>query len=125
MLEPLSGYLTVAERLHEEGSRFAEAWNFAPARRGGAAGRLGGRAPRTTPGALAHLAGCPTEAPKPHEAIYLKLDASKAKARLGWRPRLALEETLVWVVDWYKRVHGGADAYAVTEEQIRRYEALA
>ena len=122
VLEPLSGYLMVAERLHEEGSRFAEAWNFAP--REEEAQPVGWVVERLHEAWGVPTSWLPQEGRQPHEAIYLKLDASKAKARLAWRPRLALEETIVWVADWYKRVHEGADAYAVTEEQIRRYEAL-
>lgn len=123
VLEPLSGYLLAAERLHAEGEAFAGAWNFAP--REEEAQPVGWVVERLHEAWGVPTSWLPDEGPKPHEAIYLKLDASKARAQLGWRPRLALEETLVWVADWYKRVHEGADPRAVTEEQIRRYEALA
>jgi CDP-glucose 4,6-dehydratase len=60
----------------------------------------------------------------PREACFLKLDSSKARAQLGWRPRLGLERALGWTVDWYKRQAGGEDAKALTVDQIRRYMAL-
>ena len=123
VLEPLSGYLKVAERLHEEGSAFAEAWNFAPSEE--EAQPVGWVVERLHEAWGVPTSWLPPEGRLPHEAIYLKLDASKARARLAWRPRLPLAKTLVWVADWYRRVHEGADAREVTEEQIRNYEALA
>jgi CDP-glucose 4,6-dehydratase len=61
---------------------------------------------------------------QPHEASLLALDASKARARLGWRPRLGLDESLRWTVEWYKAFHPGGDVRALTLEQIRRYEEI-
>jgi CDP-glucose 4,6-dehydratase len=54
----------------------------------------------------------------------LQVDASKARARLGWTPRLPLEEGLRWAVDWYRRVGAGEDAAALTFDQIERFESL-
>jgi CDP-glucose 4,6-dehydratase len=51
----------------------------------------------------------------------LKLDASKARARLDWRPRLPVEHALAWCVEWYQGYRDGADLRALTEDQIERY----
>jgi len=61
----------------------------------------------------------------PHEAHYLKLDSSKARSRLGWKPRLGLQLALEWTVGWYKTQAQGADARQLTLAQIERYMGLA
>lgn len=120
VLEPLRGYLMLAERLcGPDGNRFAEAWNFGPEPSdakpvhrvmdrmsalwsGGAAWRQDGQC-------------------HPHEAGYLKLDCAKAHALLGWRPTLNLDEALKLTVDWY-RVHSQkGDLRTITREQIVHY----
>jgi CDP-glucose 4,6-dehydratase len=60
----------------------------------------------------------------PHEAHYLKLDSSRARALLGWRPRLALPAALEWVVEWHRGHRDDSDLAALTREQIDRYVAL-
>jgi CDP-glucose 4,6-dehydratase len=60
----------------------------------------------------------------PHEATYLAVDASKARARLHWQPRLRLAQALEWTVHWYRRQAQGEDAAALVNEQIEHYEQL-
>ncbi len=122
VLEPISGYLQVAERLFEKGAEFAEPWNFAPSEE--EAQPVGWVVERLHEAWGVPTSWLPQAGRHPHEAIYLKLDASKARARLGWKPRLPLTETMVWISEWYKQVHEGADARALTEHQVQRYEAL-
>ena len=62
--------------------------------------------------------------PGGHEAGYLKLDASRAKAELAWQPKLRLETALHWLVQWYKSWQSGQDMQQVTLNQIKAYEAL-
>jgi CDP-glucose 4,6-dehydratase len=119
VLEPLAGYLLLAERLFTEGSRFAEAWNFGPADADARpvaevmdkVVRLWGEGLRWEPDTAAH----------PHEAQLLRLDSAKARGTLGWRPRLPLDEALAWTVDWYKAQLRGDDMRRATLGQIERY----
>jgi len=60
----------------------------------------------------------------PHEAGLLKLDSSKARTSLGWRPRLGLASALDWTFEWYSRYREGENMRLVTQEQLRRYIAL-
>lgn len=120
VLEPLSGYLTLAEKLYTGGSVYSEAWNFGPADDdtkpvqwvvervthlwgGGASWRL-------------------DHTPQIHEAHYLKLDCSKVRAKLGWCPKWQLSETLAGIVAWHKALLDSADMKAFTISQISRYE---
>ena len=122
VLEPLGGYLMLAERLANGGSDYAAAWNFGPAEADtkqvawiadDLVRRWGGKAAWTTDSTV-----------HPHEAHALKLDASKARMSLGWRPLLPLDQALGWIVAWYRAFQSGADLRRVTEEQIERYEEL-
>jgi CDP-glucose 4,6-dehydratase len=64
------------------------------------------------------------EDPSVHEAGYLKLDASRARAELAWHPRLRLNTTLEWLVAWYQAWQDGADMHRFTLDQIAAYERL-
>ncbi|HZP07504.1 MAG TPA: CDP-glucose 4,6-dehydratase [Terracidiphilus sp.] len=122
LLEPLRGYLVLAERLFEDGQKFASGWNFGPVDSdvmpvswiADEAVRLwGGRASWELDSA-AH----------PHEAHALKLDASKAGVYLDWHPHLPLKQALAWIVEWYQAFREGADLRAITLKQIEQYESL-
>lgn len=122
LLEPLRGYLMLAERLVGQGAEFASGWNFGPVDSDAKpvswiADRLqqswGGSA-RWSRDAGAH----------PAEAAELRLDASKAAASLGWRPAIGLDVTLDWIVQWYRGWAAGEDARSLTQGQISRYEQL-
>ena len=121
VLEPLRGYLMLAQRLWEQPAVFAQAWNFAPR-------EADERPVEWIVCRLTQLWGPPArweldKAAQPHEAHYLKLDASKAR-QLGWSPAIDLEQALDWTAEWYKRYHRGEDVRSVTETQIDRYLQL-
>lgn len=119
VLEPLSGYLMLAERLCTDGASFAEAWNFGPAD--------GDVMPVRR--IIEHLAEMHKNVnwkcdgtPQPHEAHYLKLDSSKANSQLGWRPRWKLTEALDKTVEWHQAWRGGQSMRATTLAQIADYQ---
>jgi|SRR5215813_1609685 len=122
VLEPLRGYLMLAERLFEGNPCFASGWNFGPAN-GDAkpvcwiadtVSRLWGDQAFWDQDSTVH----------PRESHFLKLDASKAKASLGWYPVLPLDQALEWIVEWYRAFQSTDDLGALTRQQIERYEAL-
>lgn len=123
VLEPLSGYIRLAESLAAPGGlAFADAWNFGP--------------PEDDCRPVSYVTDKLAEAwgdgaswvisdrPQPHEAAVLKVDASKARAQLGWNSRLRLDEAIAWTVEWYRAQHDGKVAAALTAAQIERFEAL-
>jgi CDP-glucose 4,6-dehydratase len=123
VLEPLAGYIRLAERLAAaDGDSLAEGWNFGP----------GDDDCRPVSSIVEHLASrwgrgaawSASPGPHPHEAFHLKVDASKARAFLGWKPRLRLDDTLDWTLDWYRAQLDGQDAARLTLAQIERYESL-
>lgn len=118
VLEPLSGYLTLAERLSADRAAFAEAWNFGPA--DGDARPVGWIVERLTAarqGASWQL----DKNPQLHEAGYLKLDSSKARARLGWQPRWNLQAALGKTMEWHQGWRDRRDMKEFTLAQIEAY----
>lgn len=120
VLEPLGGYLMLAERLCQDGAGYAESWNFGPA--DSDARPVQWIVERLTglwgDGATWQL----DQQPQPHEAHYLKLDCSKANARLGWHPRWQISDALDRIVEWHKALREGSDMKAFTLRQITQYE---
>jgi CDP-glucose 4,6-dehydratase len=124
VLEPLSGYLVLAERLYVDGSAFAEAFNFGPAEEDAKPVQwiVEQLTQQWGEGANWNLDG----STHPHEAHYLKLDCSKARASLGWRPRWRLGEALQAIVTWHKAqgaLKSGQDMRALCLQQINVYSA--
>lgn len=121
VLEPLCGYLILAERLYADIGHFAEAWNFGP-------DESDAREVSWIVSRVVGLwgAGAWESVSKDalHEAHYLKVDSAKAHAVLGWKPRLDLTQCIDWTVEWYRRQRDGEGAASLTNEQILRYVAL-
>lgn len=122
VLNPLAGYMTLAERLWHDPVTYGEAWNFGPA--DDDIKPVSEIVSRITNiwGDGARWELIPSDAP--HEAGLLKVDASKARARLGWQPMLHLDVGLDWTCDWYKRAAAGQSIAALTENQITQFERL-
>jgi len=123
VLEPLRGYLMLAEGLAKDPKTFASGWNFGPGEDDAKpvswiadrlVGSWGGSARWTL-----------DQGAYPHEAHLLKLDASKAKVCLKWHPVLPLERALDWIVAWYRAFQKKDDLGALTRSQIQQYESLA
>lgn len=119
VLEPLRGYLMLAQNLYEHGAGFSGAWNFGPqyadARPVGWI--VESMAEAWGPSARWEL----DRGEHPHEARVLKLDWTKASLELGWQPRLNLAQALEITLGWYKDVLAGKDARGKCEEQIAAY----
>lgn len=120
VLEPLSGYLALAQKLYEQGSSFADAWNFGPEESDAKpvqwiVEKLCSQIPNASWQCDA--------SPQPHEANMLKLDSSKAKAHLGWRPRWNLHTALQMTLAWHHAWKDNTDMADISIEQIQQYEA--
>ena len=116
VISPLSGYLLLAQSLWDS-PELAGGWNFGPEEDDARPvswiveqmrERWGGR-PRWEP----------DPGPHPHEAVYLKLDSSRARLRLGWRPLVPLNAALASIVDWHEALVAGADMRDLTLRQLR------
>jgi CDP-glucose 4,6-dehydratase len=118
VLNPLSGYLKLAESLWES-QDFADGWNFGPDERDA-------RPVHWILERLNELWGEPISwrhdgGSHPHEAMYLRLDSSKARVRLGWNPRWDLEQALAGIVSWYKAFQAGSDLRELSLRQIEEF----
>ncbi|MGE3690015.1 MAG: CDP-glucose 4,6-dehydratase, partial [Novosphingobium sp.] len=120
VLEPLSGYLLLAERLHAD-RMFAQGWNFGPRTDESRSVEDIANLLVSHWGQGAHWAQDPAD--HPHEAATLKLDCTKARLELGWEPRLTVEQALEITTQWYLAHHRGEDLRALTERQIADYFA--
>jgi len=122
VLEPLRGYLMLARALWTDGDRFVGGWNFGPHDED--ARPVGDVVER-----LIALWGDGADAvqapgPHPHEASFLRLDCSKARALLDWRPLMDLPTALDWTAEWYRAFYDGANARTLTLNQIARFATL-
>ena len=120
VLEPLSGYLTLAEKLYTEGPVHAEGWNFGP--HDTDAKPVEWIIERMTHEWGAGASWLLDGQDHPHEATYLKLDCSKARGQLGWHPRWDIGQTIARIVEWHKACDQGADMRAMTLAQITTYQ---
>lgn len=119
VLEPLSGYLRLAELLYTEGPKFAQAWNFGPYDHDA-------KDVEWITKTICEFWGDEAsfeidKKPQPHEANYLKLDCSKANAELNWSPKWDIQTTLKSIVDWNKAYLNNEDVRELTKRQIHQY----
>jgi CDP-glucose 4,6-dehydratase len=119
VLEPLSGYLLLCERLWQDGVAVGEGWNFGPQQED--AKPVSWIADRLVELWGGDAAWQLDAQPSPHEASYLYLDTAKAAARLDYRPRWRLDDALSSIVDWYRAHCDGADLRRVTLDQIAEF----
>lgn len=121
VLEPLRGYLMLAERLtQEDASRFACGWNFGPIESD--AKPVSWIANQLTQSWGNQASWIQDTAEHPREAQFLKLDISQAAAYLNWHPIVPLSIALDWIVEWYREFQAGTDLRRLTRCQIARYE---
>jgi len=120
VLEALGGYLLIAERLLKGDKQVAAAFNFGPSDDDT---RPVGWVVERMLDSWGGGEWVKPEGAQPHEATLLRLDCSKARAELGWRPRFGLQDALDKVVEWHKDVASGGDARAISLAQIDDYMA--
>lgn len=122
VLDPLHGYMMLAEKLWSGGVEFSGAWNFGPAESESmTVSQLAARLADYMGSRLPLRCG---ETSEPfHEAHVLRLDCSKARMRLGWKPKLRLDEALRWTAEWYKGEAGGGDVRDICLRQIGAFAA--
>lgn len=122
VLEPLRGYLELAERAWRGEVGVGEAWNFGPDEASACSVRdvVEGFASLCGEYRPAYIRFGASES-QPHEATLLKLDTSKAKGRLSWRPQLDFAATLGLTAEWYLGYLGGRDLRALSERQLEQY----
>lgn len=118
VLEPLSGYLVLAQRLYDQPDQYAEGWNFGPYDEDAKpVNWILDQMVVMWPENQWQL----DEGNHPHEAGYLKLDISKAKARLGWQPAWRLNQTLEKIVSWHRAWLEGEDMQSICLQEINEY----
>jgi CDP-glucose 4,6-dehydratase len=121
VLNPLSGYLRLAQHLHA-GAAPQGGWNFGPPPDDARPVRwIVERLAELWPGELRWEAD---PGPHPPEAQFLALDSSKARERLGWAPGWDLARALAEIVAWYEALRAGDDMRRVTLEQIESFAAV-
>jgi CDP-glucose 4,6-dehydratase len=122
VLEPLHGYLILAEKLHTTGSKFAKAWNFGPNENDACT-------VATVAFKLAKLwdkqnSWQVASGTHPHEANYLSLDTSLARKELGWKPMLSIDKTIKLIFDWEKARLNNEDVRQTSIQQIKDYQEM-
>jgi CDP-glucose 4,6-dehydratase len=123
VLEPLCGYLTLAEKLYQQPGSFSESWNFGP-------DESECWSVLDILELFHELWGSPVSwriegTPQPRETRYLRLDSTKAQKRLGWRPKWKLRNALEVTLNWYRAYRSGQDLQALVQAQISCYQAMA
>ena len=122
VLEPLSGYLSLAEKLWLSGPELAQGWNFGPNVEDSkpVSWLVGKMVELWNEGASWEL----DSVQNPPEDNYLRLDSTKAITMLGWAPKIHLITALEWVCEWYRGYQQNMDLRLLSERQIERYENL-
>lgn len=120
VLEPLSGYLVLAQHLYEDGSNYAEGWNFGPKDEDckSVSWILDKMVAKWGKGASWEL----DKNNNPHEAGYLKLDCSKAAIQLNWHPKWNLENTLESIINWHQHYLSGKNIQEQCLLEIAKYQ---
>lgn len=122
VLEPLSGYLMLAEQMWSLGNGYGEPWNFGPSDENMiTVGELSERMISLWRSKIQCVYDNKIQL---QETQILKLDSSKANVKLRWKPILGIDDTLKWTVDWYKAFDSNDNMKKTTLQQIKNYQML-
>jgi len=119
VLDPLFGYLKLAEKMWSDGVKFSQGWNFGPTT----------DEEKTVRWITEFIKKQIEEetnfemdtSSQPHEEKYLRLDCSKACEQLDWKSKMNLKNTLLWTINWYKEFTKGGNMKEITEKQIEQF----
>lgn len=117
VLEPLRGYMMLAENLYENGDKFSGGWNFGPEPDGiQPVGKIVEILKQVIDFDLKV-----DKTPQPVEAALLALNIEKSKSKLNWKPKLRFDEAVTWTGSWYKNFAEGKSVKDITMDQIKEY----
>ena len=121
VLDPLNGYMILAEKLWEEQNKYSEGWNFGPDK----------NEIKSVSWIIEKFnefwknkIDWTIDKNELHEANNLILNCQKAKTKLGWNPKVDMETTIKWTIEWYERYFDKEDMKKITEEQIEKFHNL-
>ena len=120
-MEPLSGYLNLAEKLFLEGVDFSESWNFGPSTNDAQTVQDVATKFISQWGSNTQI-NLENNSSQPHEATLLTLDCSKAADRLHWTPKMNTKDAIRITCDWYKMFNEGkSDMKLFSLDQIKSF----
>lgn len=122
VLDPLNGYLTLVEKLWSSGSKFSEGWNFGPLENDEKSVKW--IVEKIIKSWSKNIKYDISSDINPHEESHLRLNCVKANSKLGWMPKLNLEQGLEWITKWYKQYEQGNNMKDITEQQIDKFQKL-
>lgn len=118
VLEPLSGYMLLAQKMWDEPTKYCEGWNFGP--RAESITSVWDVAKKLIKNYGEGILNDVSSSPALHEANLLMLDISKVKFKLGWEPRMNIDQCITMVAEWYKK-YKTENVYTLCIEQINKY----
>ncbi len=121
VLEPLNGYILLAEKMWFDRQKFAQAWNFGPYENDKSVSWVIDKISEI----YGKKCNFVTDTSKnPHETKILKLDCTKSHTKLGWSPKMDLEKALELTIEWYKEYEKGGDMRKISEKQIDDFNLM-
>jgi len=122
VLDPLNGYLILAQKLWSSSSEFSEGWNFGPLKNNEKSVKW--IVEKFTEKWSDNIRWDIENSTNLHETNFLRLNCDKANSRLGWIPKLNLEQGIDWIIEWYKEYEQNHNMRVITEQQIDKFQKL-
>jgi CDP-glucose 4,6-dehydratase len=119
VLDPLFGYILLAEKMWEDGKKFSQSWNFGPTKDDEKPVRWITEFIKNNTDKKVNFEMDSSH--QPHEEKYLRLDCTKAISELGWKSKMNIEKTLLWTLNWYLAYIEGKNMKELSEQQIDEF----